>query len=177
MIECSVHGKCFNIGRRRAINLTQASNLEYKSHQHQCSVASVKLEGGVFENGLNIDEFIRAVRLTGLSVSAEKMKAVIHACTQATHEEYKEQQKLIGNEYKLEQNLKVGMDTSFSQGRSATHSQTACLKHKSGDIVRVEKHMDICIESKVPLSVINTDECGQLANLFKRKSEKQSLKI
>ena len=113
VIECSVHGKCFNIGRRRAINLTQASNLEYKSHQHQCSVASVKLEGGVFENGLNIDEFIRAVRLTGLSVSAEKMKAVIHACTQATHEEYKEQQKLIGNEYKLEQNLKVGMDTSF----------------------------------------------------------------
>ena len=69
------------------------------------------------------------------------------------------------------------MDTSFSQGRSATYSQTACLKHKSGDIVRVEKHMDICIESKVPLSVINTDECGQLANLFKRKSEKQSLKI
>ena len=70
MIVCSVHGKCFNIGRRRAINLTQASNLEYKSHQHQCSVAAVKLEGGVFKNGLDIDEFIRAVRLTSLSVSA-----------------------------------------------------------------------------------------------------------
>ena len=100
---------------------------------------------------MNIDQFIRAVLLSGLSVSAERL-LVIHAYTQATHEEYKEQQKLIVNGFKFEENLKVGMDTSFSQGQNARFSQTGCRENKPGEIVRMvvlDKQREKCISNKM----------------------------
>ena len=110
-----------------------------------------------------------------------------------THRQPTRSTRSADNGFKFEQNLKEVVDTSFSQVRNVRFSQTACLENKSREIMRmvvldklrekcilnklkaigVEKHIDNCIKSKVPLSVISTDECGELTKLIKWKLEKQ----
>ena len=65
VIECTAHGQGCNIGRRKAINLTKACTIDYKSKQYQCSAAAVKLIGSVFENGFLIENFVNAIRQSG----------------------------------------------------------------------------------------------------------------
>ena len=112
----------------------------------------MKLAGSVFQNGLCITQFVRALRQSGLRISNDKINAVIDAYMKSTRDEYKEQQARIDEALQLEQNLLVGIDTSFSQCRNAQFSQTACLEDKSKEIVRMvvlDKREQNCVSNKM----------------------------
>ena len=80
IIECTAHGRGCNIGRMKAINLTQATTLKFKDREYQCSSAATKLTGAVFESGLNMARFVRAVRHSGLTFRIKKPKLCL-MCT------------------------------------------------------------------------------------------------
>ena len=75
--------------------MTETCTIEYKSTHHQCSAAAMKLAGSVFQNGLCITQFVRALRQSGLRISNDEISAVIDAYMKSTYEEYKEQQARI----------------------------------------------------------------------------------
>ena len=95
-----------------AINLTLASTIEFDNQKYQCSFAAAKLTGAAFQNGLNISQFKRAVRQSGLKVSQAKLGAVVAAYATATLDEYKEQQSAIDDAYRSSLDTKIAMDTS-----------------------------------------------------------------
>ena len=193
-VECSAHGAGCNIGRSKVINLTHACRLNYREKDYQCSLAATTLVGSVFSNGLNTTQFKRALTRSGFTVSNNRIEGVIRAYTHAVHEEYHDQQIRIDKTLKGKTNIRVGIDISFSQVRKASFSQTACLEQASGEIVRmvvlnkhiencssnklevlgVEKLIDLSHEAKIPLSLISTDESGEVANLLKKKSKTQN---
>ena len=112
VLECSAQGIGCNIGRRMAINLTLANTFGFNNMEYQCSSAAAKLTGTAFQNGLNISQFKRTVRQSGLKVSEAKLGAVVAAFATATLDEYEAQQSLIDNAYKSSLDTKIAMDTS-----------------------------------------------------------------
>ena len=193
VIECTAHGPGCNIGRMKAINLTQSTTLELNSERLQCSVPAVNFAGAILLSGLNMTRFARSVRQSGLKVSNRKMKAVSDVFANASLKEYTEQQERTNVAYNSKPNTSVAIDTSFSQGRNAQYSQTAALEATSGEILQlvvldkhqencssnslevlgVEKIIDLCFDAKVPLAVVSTDECSSTGSLLRKKSSKQ----
>ena len=92
VIECQAQGKGCNIGRRKTINLTKAISLELEDKTVQCSAVSAKLTGAVFQSGLNMTQFKRSLRRSGLKVSNTKVDQVVDTYMEATQREYDEQQ-------------------------------------------------------------------------------------
>ena len=73
IIECQAQGKGCNIGRRKTINLTKAISIEVKEKTIQCSAVAAKLTSSVFQSGLNMKQFKRSLRRSGLTVSNDKV--------------------------------------------------------------------------------------------------------
>ena len=134
--ECQAQGKGCNIGRRKTINLTKAISLELEDKTVQCSAVSAKLTGAVFQSGLNMTQFKRSLRRSGLKVSNTKVDQVVDTYMEAKQLNVNMMNnKKINNAYKLVQNTNVAVDTSFSQSRNAQYSQPAALEKDSGELV------------------------------------------
>ena len=197
VLECSAQGKGCNIGRRKTINLTRATTLNHRNETYQCSAVAARLTGSLFQSGLSMKQFQRALRLSGLQVSKSKIEAVIDTYAEAIRMEYDEQQNCINNAYKSARNTNVGIDTSFSQNRNAQYSQTAALEEKSSEIVQMvikDKCVEKCSSNKLEalgtsllldnslaaemsFAAVSTDECSEVRPLLQRKAKIQADKF
>ena len=88
VIECSAHGRGCNIGRRKTINLTKTTTLEYKSVEYQVSAAAAKLFGASFLSGLSVSGFCKTVRRSGAKISEAKILSIVQAYRAAIELEY-----------------------------------------------------------------------------------------
>ena len=93
-----------------------------------------------------------AIRRLGKRASDVRIEAVVDAYSAGISEEYNEQQEKIDAAYRLQRTICVGIDTSYSQSRNAKYSQTACLDHENGEIIRMvilNKENENCISNEL----------------------------
>ena len=118
-IECTAQSKGCNIARSKTVNLTRSCTLPGKSKKYQLSTAAVKLTGSIFLSGLAVQQFRRALRISGLSINNNHLATINKNFALGAINEFKEQQKYINKAYIAQKNTRVGIDTSFSQNRNA----------------------------------------------------------
>ena len=155
-VECSAQNKGCNIGRNKVINLTKCISFSRKSKNYQLSTAAVKLAGLMFLSGLPSKQFSRALRISGMSVDNNSQKEVKKIYASAVVQEFQQQQKDINKAHMMKKNIRVGIDTSFSQGLNAQYSQTAMLEAKSGEILQLA----VLNKSKIGCQSNNLDALG-----------------
>ena len=91
-----------------------------------------------------------------MSVDNNSQKEVKKIYASAVVQEFQQQQKDINKAHMMKKNIRVGIDTSFSQGLNAQYSQTAMLEAKSGEILQLA----VLNKSKIGCQSNNLDALG-----------------